>query len=115
MHNLSVVMPGLVPGTHVFRATKQGVCGRDTPGTKCPGAAMTHWAVPRDRNMHQPKAAPQTYLSSRSRSSIEMPCGPRRKQMRVPGRMVVTSLVNSTPFAFSSAATASMPLTASPK
>jgi hypothetical protein len=28
-HNLSVVMPGLVPGTHVFRATKQGVGGRD--------------------------------------------------------------------------------------
>jgi hypothetical protein len=22
-------MPGLVPGTHVFRATKQGVGGRD--------------------------------------------------------------------------------------
>jgi hypothetical protein len=37
-HNLSVVMPGLVPGTHAFRATKQGVDGRDTPGTKCPGA-----------------------------------------------------------------------------
>jgi len=34
----SVVMPGLVPGTHVFRATKQGVGGRDIPGTKCPGA-----------------------------------------------------------------------------
>jgi len=31
-HNLSVVMPGLVPGTHVFRATKQGVGGRDKPG-----------------------------------------------------------------------------------
>jgi hypothetical protein len=29
MHNLSVVMPGLVPGTHAFRATKQGVGGRD--------------------------------------------------------------------------------------
>jgi hypothetical protein len=28
-HNLSIVMPGLVPGTHVFRATKQGVGGRD--------------------------------------------------------------------------------------
>jgi hypothetical protein len=50
-HNLSVVMPGLVPGTHVFRATKQGVGGRDTPGTKCPGAAMTNWVIPRDRNM----------------------------------------------------------------
>jgi hypothetical protein len=43
-HNLSVVMPGtrvrpmagpginLVPGTYVFRATKQGVGGRDKPG-----------------------------------------------------------------------------------
>jgi hypothetical protein len=29
MHSLSVVMPGLVPGTHVFRATKQDVGGRD--------------------------------------------------------------------------------------
>jgi len=34
------VMPGLVPGIHVF-ARSQGVDGRDTPGTKCPGAAMT--------------------------------------------------------------------------
>jgi hypothetical protein len=31
-YNLSVVMPGLVPGTHVFRATKQDVGGRDKPG-----------------------------------------------------------------------------------
>ena len=30
-HSLSVVMPGLVPGTHVFRA-KQDVGGRDKPG-----------------------------------------------------------------------------------
>jgi len=28
-HHLSVVMPGLVPGTHVFGATKQGAGGRD--------------------------------------------------------------------------------------
>ncbi len=26
-----------------------------------------------------------------------MPCGPRMKQIRTPGRMVVGSLVNSTP------------------
>ena len=32
VHSLSVVMPGLVPGTHVFRATKQDVGGRDKPG-----------------------------------------------------------------------------------
>jgi hypothetical protein len=36
-HNLSVVMPGLVPGTHVFRATKQGVGGRDKPGNDALG------------------------------------------------------------------------------
>ena len=30
-HNLSVVMPGLVPGTHVFRATMQGVGDRAWP------------------------------------------------------------------------------------
>src|SRR5437899_1464336 len=39
----------------------------------------------------------QAYLLSRSSSSTEMPCGPRMKQMRTPGRMVVGSLVNSTP------------------
>jgi hypothetical protein len=32
MHDLSVVMPGLVPGTHVFLAAKRGVGGRDKPG-----------------------------------------------------------------------------------
>jgi hypothetical protein len=31
-HNLSVVMPGPVPGTHVFRAISKGVDGRDKPG-----------------------------------------------------------------------------------
>ena len=50
-HNLSVVMPGLVPGTHVFLATKQDVGGRDTPGTKCPGAAMTNCVIQYDWNM----------------------------------------------------------------
>jgi hypothetical protein len=30
-HNLSVVMPGPVPGTHVFRANQKGVDGRDKP------------------------------------------------------------------------------------
>jgi hypothetical protein len=38
-------MPGLVPGTHVLLAAKQGMGGRAAPGTKCPGAAMT---TPRD-------------------------------------------------------------------
>jgi hypothetical protein len=28
-HNLSIVMPGLVPGIHVFLATKRGAGGRD--------------------------------------------------------------------------------------
>jgi hypothetical protein len=32
-HDLSVVMPGLVPGTHAFaQERKQGVGGRDKPG-----------------------------------------------------------------------------------
>jgi hypothetical protein len=35
-------MPGPVPGIHVLNSKKQeDVDGRDTPGTKCPGAAMT--------------------------------------------------------------------------
>jgi hypothetical protein len=35
-------MPGLVPGTHaLLAAPKKNVGGRDTPGTRCPGAAMT--------------------------------------------------------------------------
>src|SRR5262249_61982343 len=35
-------MPGLVPGPNVCEPTnKEDVDGRDTPGTKCPGAAMT--------------------------------------------------------------------------
>jgi hypothetical protein len=36
-------MPGLVPGIHVLKNTAgvKDVDGRDTPGTKCPGAAMT--------------------------------------------------------------------------
>jgi hypothetical protein len=55
-HSLSVVMPGLVPGTHVFRATKQGVGGRDkralTPvfAGECP--AMTRWVISCKRNPH---------------------------------------------------------------
>lgn len=44
-----------------------------------------------------------------------MPCGPRRKQIRTPGRMVIGSRVNSTPLALSDAATASMSRTESPK
>jgi hypothetical protein len=55
------------------------------------------------------------YFGSRSKSSIETPSGPRIKQIRTPGRTVVGSRVNSTPFFFNSAATASMPLTARPK
>ena len=55
------------------------------------------------------------YFLSRSSSSIEMPCGPRMKQMRMPGRMVVGSFVNSTPLALISAATASMSFTVNPK
>ena len=43
-HNLSIVMPGLVPGTHVFRATSKAWVAGTSP-------AMTHWVIPRDRNM----------------------------------------------------------------
>ena len=38
-HNLSIVMPGLVPGTYVFCATKQGVGARDKPGHDALGDA----------------------------------------------------------------------------
>jgi hypothetical protein len=61
------------------------------------------------------QAHPHANFLSRSSSSIEMPCGPRMKQMRTPGRIVVGSLVNSTPLALISAATASMSFTVSPK
>src|SRR3954471_22394678 len=56
---------------------------------------------------------PQAAL--RSSSSIETPCGARRKATRTPGRTVVGSRLNSAPLALSSATTASMPLTSSPK
>jgi hypothetical protein len=45
-HNLAVVMPGLVPGTHVFRATKQGVVGRDKPGHDALGNSMQTTPAP---------------------------------------------------------------------
>src|SRR5262249_12360350 len=51
----------------------------------------------------------------RSSSSIDTPSGARRKATRTPGRTVVGSRVNSTPLALSSATTASMPLTHTPK
>ncbi len=36
---------GLVPGIHVLNANKiKDVDGRDIPGTKCPGTAMTNHA-----------------------------------------------------------------------
>ena len=55
------------------------------------------------------------YFGSRSSSSMEMPCGPRRKQILMPGRGMVGSMVNSTPFFLISAAIASRPVTDSPK
>src|SRR6516162_9030193 len=51
----------------------------------------------------------------RSSSSIDTPSGARKKATRTPGRTVVGSRVNSAPLALSSATTASMPLTVSPK
>ena len=41
-------------------------------------------------------------------------CGPRRKAMRTPGRIVFGSTVNSARFCLSSATTASLPSTRSP-
>ena len=40
-HNLSVVMPGLVPGTHVLLqpSSKQAVGGRDKPGHDAVGVS----------------------------------------------------------------------------
>ena len=51
----------------------------------------------------------------RSSSSIWTFCGPRRKAMRTPGRIVFGSTVNSAPFCLSSATTASIPSTRSPR
>jgi hypothetical protein len=50
----------------------------------------------------------------RSSNSIWTFCGPRRKAMRTPGRIVFGSTVNSAPFCFSSSTTLSMPSTRSP-
>src|SRR5579885_208202 len=61
------------------------------------------------------RAGRQVYLASRSSNSMETPCGPRKKQILMPGRGLCGSLVNSTPLALSSAAMVSMPDTASPK
>ena len=38
---ISVVMPGLVPGTHVLLAAKQGVGGRDKPGHDALGGPVS--------------------------------------------------------------------------
>ena len=58
---------------------------------------------------------PARQADERSSSSIETPSGPRRKAMRMPGRMLFGSIVNSAPFALRSATMASMPVTDSPK
>jgi hypothetical protein len=51
-------MPGLVPGIHVWETNKD-VDRRDTPGTKCPGAAMTRWIVER---MKKPREVPGLFF-----------------------------------------------------
>src|SRR5262245_41872586 len=71
---------------------------------------VVHGSSLRSRSPRRP-----TQAALRSSSSIDTPSGARRKATRTPGRTVVGSLVNSTPFALSSATTASMPVTVSPK
>jgi hypothetical protein len=51
---------------------------------------------------------------SRCSSSIETFSGPRTNAMRTPGRIVVVSMVKSTPFAFSSATVVSISATRRP-
>ncbi len=55
------------------------------------------------------------HASLRSTSSIDAPSGPRRKQMRTPGRLSVGSIVNSAPLALSSATRLSRSSTRRPK
>ena len=57
---------------------------------------------------HQPGGAgpnDQNAQALRSSNSMATFSGPRTKQMRMPGRMEVGSMVNSAPFAFNSATT----------
>jgi hypothetical protein len=55
------------------------------------------------------------YLIPRSSTSIDTPSGPRTKQILMPGRGELSSMVNSAPFALRSATTLSMSFTRSPK
>src|SRR4249919_546085 len=66
-----------------------------------PPSPMIFMSSPEVLRGHAPR---QEYFGSRSSSSIEMPCGPRRKQIFMPGRGECGSLVNSTPFFLRSAA-----------
>ena len=55
------------------------------------------------------------HLIPRSSTSIETPSGPRMKQILMPGRGELSSMVNSAPLALRSATTLSMSFTRSPK
>src|SRR5450759_1540287 len=107
------------------RAHQRGIQGRRRAGGD---SGRLRWLSADGRNARERIAARrppgrgrlitarvQEYFGSRSSSSIEMPCGPRRKQIFLPGRGECGSLVNSTPFFLRSAAMASMPETARPK
>src|SRR5436190_23144292 len=55
------------------------------------------------------------HFAARSSTSMETPSGPRTKQILMPGRGELSSMVNSAPFAFRSATTLSMFVTRRPK
>ena len=91
--------------------SKPGAGGQGNP----PGLLVQRKAPRAERRAKAQIREIHVYFGSRSSSSIEMPCGPRRKQILMPGRGTCGGLLNSTPLPLSSAAMASMPLTASPK
>jgi hypothetical protein len=96
------------------------------------GSLSLHTNVPRPKRLDRPRSRDWAELLTptlspraeraesgqatalRSSNSICTFCGPRRKAMRTPGRIVLGSTVNSAPLCFSSATTASMPSTRSP-
>ena len=95
------------------REYRRYACGPFSSVRRCAG--IVRMTRVRTSSAMRIEVARHAYFLSRSSSSIEMPCGPRMKQMRTPGRMVVGSFVNSTPLALISAATASMSFTVRPK
>src|SRR4051794_19054339 len=69
----------------------------------------------RRERQQQCECTPKLHLMPRSSTSIDTPSGPRIKQILMPGRGELSSMVNSAPFALRSATTLSMSFTRSPK